>query len=66
MKAPKRNLGDKLQEIGRRSRKHLAALEVLVDSALEGLPPEDPSTTPYDWRCDKPAVVDRTLKGGPK
>jgi hypothetical protein len=50
-----RTLGDKLQEIGRRSPKDVRALEVLADMVLERLGPEpgaDP--TDYHWKCDDP------------
>jgi hypothetical protein len=58
-----RTLGDKLQEIGRRSPKDLHALEVLSDLVLERLGPENAAaprfyqqadTKPYHWKCDDP------------
>jgi hypothetical protein len=54
-----RTLGDKLQEIGRRSPKHVKALEALADLVLENLGPEQADTKPYEWKCDQPK-----LKGG--
>lgn len=49
-----RTLGDKLQEIGRRSPKDLHALEVLANLVLERLGPEGADTKPYHWKCDDP------------
>jgi hypothetical protein len=51
----RRTLGDKLQEIGRRSPKDVRALEVLADMVLARLDAQqvaDP--TDYHWRCDDP------------
>lgn len=54
MKAPTRNLGDKLQEMSRRSPEGVKALEALVDFFLDELGPEDNVTKPYVWKCDQP------------
>jgi hypothetical protein len=62
-RTPKRSLDDKLEELARRSPKHITALEVMVDFVLKDLPPEDPATTPYDWRCDRPEIVNPKPKG---
>jgi hypothetical protein len=64
VKAPTRNLGDKLSELGRRSPKHVHAVEVLVDLALETLGPEAEASKPYTWRCDSPDVLNPKPKAG--
>jgi hypothetical protein len=49
-------LAAKLKEIGRRSPKHLAAIETIVNFALQSLDSgaEHDDPKPYHWTCDDP------------
>jgi hypothetical protein len=48
-------LAAKLEEIRRRSPEHLAALEKIVDFALQSLDAgSQPDPAKYHWKCDDP------------
>jgi hypothetical protein len=55
-------LTKKLEEIGRRSPKHLEAVEAIVNFALQSLDADSvPDPAAYHWKCDDPP---RPKKGG--
>lgn len=63
MTAP-RTLGDKLQDIARRSPRDLHALDVLADLVLERLDAEQPETPAHRWKCDEPKPKGGTRRTG--